>query len=333
MINIAMWGKALTLMPKIEKDEWDRLDIVSRWLIATRSAVIVMTFTSAAFAGLLAYRDGQFDAILWLLCCTGLCLAHATNNLINDFTDTVKGVDESNYFRSQYGAQPLEKGLMTKRELLTYAAITGLVALACGLYLVHLRGEIALTLLAAGAFFVLFYTWPLKYIGLGEPTVLVVWGPLMVGGTYFIVTGTWDWQVCIASLAYGLAPTAVLFGKHVDKIEPDSKKGIRTMPVLLGEKLSRWSVMLMFIAQFAVIIYLVATGFFHPVMLITLGALWSLKTVWRVYAQPKPDAPPEEFPKGIWPLWFVAAAFWYTRRFGILFLIGLIADTAITLMG
>ncbi len=44
MPNISMWGKALTVMPRIDKAEWDALDIVSRWLIATRSAVIIMTF-------------------------------------------------------------------------------------------------------------------------------------------------------------------------------------------------------------------------------------------------------------------------------------------------
>ena len=61
MPNVAMWGKALTVMPRITKSDWDGLDIVSRWLIATRSAVIVMTFTSAAFAGVLAYSAGKFD--------------------------------------------------------------------------------------------------------------------------------------------------------------------------------------------------------------------------------------------------------------------------------
>src|SRR2546430_10339218 len=33
----------------------------------------------------------------------------------------------------------------------------------------------------AGAVFVLFYTYPLKYIGLGEVAVILVWGPLMIG--------------------------------------------------------------------------------------------------------------------------------------------------------
>ena len=37
----------------------------------------------------------------------GLIFAHATNNLFNDFTDYRPGVDKDNYFRTQYGPQPL----------------------------------------------------------------------------------------------------------------------------------------------------------------------------------------------------------------------------------
>ena len=167
MPNVAMWGKALTVMPRLTKADWDQLDIVSRWLIATRSAVIVMTLTSAVFAGMLAFKAEAFDWLLWLLVTVGLCLAHAANNLINDLTDHWRGVDKDNSFRTQYGPQTVEEGFLSVRQILTYAALTGLVALAMGAYLVVLRGETALALLALGAFFVLFYTFPLKYIGLG----------------------------------------------------------------------------------------------------------------------------------------------------------------------
>jgi 1,4-dihydroxy-2-naphthoate octaprenyltransferase len=157
-MNVAMWGKAVRVIPRVSKDEWDALDVVSRWLIATRSAVLVMTFNASAIAGLLALRDGRFHLLPWLMVTVGLLFAHATNNLINDLTDHLKGVDKDNYFRSQYGPQPLEHGLMTRGQLLTYIAVTGAIALAAGLYLVAVRGEATLALLAIGAFFVLFYT-------------------------------------------------------------------------------------------------------------------------------------------------------------------------------
>ncbi len=330
MPNIAMWGKALTVMPRIDKTEWDALDLISRWLIATRAAVIIMTFTSAAFAGLLAYKVGQFDLLYFTLVTLGLCLAHATNNLINDLTDHYKGVDKDNYFRTQYGPQTIEAGFMSVRQMGIYAAVTGGAALLVGVYLVLLRGDIALYLLAAGAFFVLFYTWPLKYIGMGEPAVLVVWGPLMVGGGYYIITGEWSNQVAVASVAYALGPTAVLFGKHIDKLDADSGKGIRTLPVILGEKNSRYSVLGMLVAQYFVVAYLVLSGYFHPVMLIVLVVAPSLKRMYKLFSHRRPSEPPDDLPKGVWPLYFVAGAFWYNRRFGIVFLAGLVADIALS---
>ncbi len=51
-MNFKMWGKALRVIPRIDKDEWDDLDVISKWLISTRSVVLVMTFLSAAFAGI-----------------------------------------------------------------------------------------------------------------------------------------------------------------------------------------------------------------------------------------------------------------------------------------
>lgn len=330
MPNVAMWGKALTVMPRITKQDWDGLDLVSRWLIASRAAVIIMTFTSAAFGGLLAVKAGKFDGLLFVLTTAGLCLAHATNNLVNDLTDYWKGVDEGNYFRTQYGPQTVQDGFLSVKQLIVYAALTGLAALAIGLYLVTLQGQIVFLLLAAGAFFVLFYTFPLKYIGMGEPAVLAVWGPLMVGGTYYVVTGEWSNNVAVASLAYALGPTAVLFGKHIDKLDADRAKKIRTMPVILGERLSRYTVLGMLIAQYGVILYLVGTGYFTPAMLVCFAAVPSLRRVFTTYNAPRPDEAPDDLPKGVWPLWFVAVTFWYNRRFGMFFLLGLIGDIALS---
>jgi 1,4-dihydroxy-2-naphthoate octaprenyltransferase len=330
MPNVAMWGKALTVMPRITKEDWSGLDVVSRWLIATRSAVLIMTFTSAAFGGLLAAKASRFDFLLFFLSTLGLCLAHATNNLVNDLTDYWKGVDEGNYFRTQYGPQTVQDGFLSVPGLITYAAVTGLAALAIGVYLVALRGEAVLWLLGAGAFFVLFYTFPLKYIGLGEPAVLVVWGPLMVGGTYYVITGEWSSYVAVASIAYALGPTAVLFGKHIDKLPADREKGIHTLPVILGERASRYTVLGMLIAQLGVVAYLVAIGYFSVAMLLCFGAAPSLRRVWQVYRAPRPSEPPPELPAGVWPLWYVAITFWYNRRFGALFLVGLVADILIS---
>jgi len=329
-MNFAMWRKALQVIPKISKEEWGQLDIISKWLISTRAAVLVMTFISAALAGIFALQQGMFNLGLWVLVTIGLIMAHATNNLLNDYTDFVRGVDKDNYYRSQYGPQPLVHGLLNKRQLLTYAAVTGLIALAAGVALIYLRGGQTLLLLALGAFFVLFYTFPLKYIALGEIAVLIVWGPLMIGGGYYVITGVWDWNVVIASMPYALGVTGVIFGKHIDKLGMDKAKRIFTLPVLLGEKLSRFTIIAMLVAQYLLVVYLIITGFFSPILLIVLLALRGFFRILPMFREPKPDEKPEDY-SDVWPNWFVAGAFYHNRQFGVLFMLALILDTVLKL--
>lgn len=327
-MNFSMWRKALQVIPRISKEEWEQLDIISRWLIATRAAVLIMTFISAAIAGILAFQHGQFDGPKWILVAIGLVLSHATNNLLNDYTDYVKGVDQDNYYRSQYGPQPLVHGLLNKRQLLTYAAVTGLLALLAGVILVVQTGGLTLALLASGVFFVLFYTWPLKYIALGEIAVLIVWGPLMIGGGYYVITGQWDWNVVLASMPYALGVTGVIFGKHIDKLEMDKERRIHTLPVLLGEKVSRAVLVGMLILQYLSVIYLVITCFFTPILLIVLLAIPEFLRLWPIFKHPKPAEKPADFPD-VWPNYFVAAGFVHNRRFGLFYLLGLLVDAAI----
>src|SRR5512136_803647 len=155
-MNIAMWRKALQVIPHVSSEEWNKLDVLSKWLISTRAAVLIMTFLSAAIAGILAFRNSAFAFWPWLLVALGLVLSHATNNLFNDYTDYVRGVDKDNYYRAQYGPQPLVHGLMTKRQHLTYAGVTGAIALIIGLILVFLSHSWwTLLLLGLGVFFVL----------------------------------------------------------------------------------------------------------------------------------------------------------------------------------
>jgi 1,4-dihydroxy-2-naphthoate octaprenyltransferase len=325
-MNVAMWRKALRVIPRISKDEWNQLDIISKWLISTRAAVLVMTFLSAAFAGMFAIRANQFDFGKWLLVALGLILAHATNNLLNDFTDFSRGVDQDNYYRAQYGPQPLVHGLLTKRGLLTYTAVTGALAALMGVALIYLRGGNTLLFMALGAFFVLFYTWPLKYIALGEIAVLIVWGPLMIGGGYYVITGNWDWNVVIASLPYALGVTGVIFGKHIDKHDVDQSKGIHTLPVVIGEKPARITLITLMILQYVFVAYLIAIGFFTPVLLIVALALPELRRIAPMFRAPKPAEKPADYPD-VWPNYFVAAAFVHNRTFGYWFLLGLIVDT------
>jgi len=328
-MNFAMWKKALNVIPEVSKTEWDELDVISKWLISTRAAVLVMTFISAALAGLFAWRDNSFNFLPWIALTLGLILAHASNNIFNDYTDFVRGVDKDNYYRNIYGAQPIASGLMTKRQHLTYFGVTALMALALGLYLISYTEFKTTTwiLLGLGSFFLLFYTWPLKGLALGEVAVLIVWGPLMIGGGYYVLAQQWSWNVVIASLPYVLGVTTVIFGKHIDKADMDKVKKIHTLPVVIGEKASRYTVLAMMIAPYLITLYLIAIKFFTPVLLIVFFALPAFTQIFPIFLKPKPESKPDG--QIGWPLFFVGYAFYNNRKFGSLFMFGLLIDVTL----
>jgi 1,4-dihydroxy-2-naphthoate octaprenyltransferase len=335
-MNLAMWRKALQVIPNVSRQEWEELDMVSKWLVSTRAAVLVMTFISAVLAGLFALRDNSFHFIPWLALVFGLIMAHAGNNLFNDYTDYTRGVDQNNYFRTMYGPQPLTHGLMTKRQHLAYFVVTSLLGLIAGFYLIWYNrfDPVVWALLGLGTFFLLFYTWPLKYIALGELAVLIVWGPLMIGGGYYVLTRNWDWNVVWASAPYTLGVTTVIFGKHIDKIQTDHEKNIHTLPVLIGEAGSRYTVIAMMILPYFVVIYLVAVRYFTPLMLLILLAIPNLRQVLPAFLTPRPQERPRDFPEGQggWPLYFAPLAFLNNRSFGVLFMLGLIADVLVRIL-
>ena len=157
------------------------------------------------------------------------------------------------------------------------------------------RGPAVAVFALGGLFVSVFYVAPpirLKHIGLGEPGVFVVWGPLMVVGTFFVATGTaplWAW---VASLPYAILVTSVLFGKHIDKIEADTKKGVRTMPVLLGEARARRVAQGLMIAYYPIIVGAVLVGWIGPWLFLSLLGIPKLVATLKVFSKPKPDVAP-----------------------------------------
>lgn len=332
-INFKMWGRALSSLVKMDdRKEWDALDFISKWLIATRSAVTAVTLYACVIAGLLAWRDGHFAWAPFLVVSLGLFIAHGTNNLLNDYTDFNRGVDKDNYFRTQYGFHPLVQGFWAKRQQLAWFAVSGVLAFASGVYALFYTNfsPVIIGLFAFGVVILLFYTWPLKYLGLGELMIFLIWGPVLVAGVYLVLTGgVWTenvWYVALAGVPFGLSVVSINIGKHIDKSAPDREKGVGTLPVRIGEKAARYLNIGVFVLIYLVIIYLVfVPRFFTPVMLIVLLAGKRLAMVIGVHTKPRPAEPPREWPA--WPTWFSGFAFYHNRLFGGLLVLGLIADT------
>jgi 1,4-dihydroxy-2-naphthoate octaprenyltransferase len=308
-------------------------DAMSKWLVITRAAVFSMTATSGLIGGLLAIGAArmdpafQVDWLLLLLSVIGLVVAHAANNMINDYFDLEGGVDTDEYVRALYAPHPILSGWVSKRQLASAILLANAIDFGIMLFLASQRGPLVIAFALAGLFVSVFYVAPpirLKHIGLGEPGVFIVWGPLMVGGTFFVATGQLPGWVWLASLPYAILVTTVLFGKHIDKIEADAAKAIRTLPVILGEARARLVAQAMMVAFYPIVLAAALFGFIGPwVALVVLG-IPRLIQVLRVFGQPKPNVPPRSYVG--WPLWFVGAAFIHTRRAGALLILGLLLN-------
>jgi 1,4-dihydroxy-2-naphthoate polyprenyltransferase len=331
---LAMWRKSLSqLILMKEKKEWESLDVLSKWFIATRSAVGTVTLYSGLIGGLLAwqylYVNGKpFSFLTWLILTLGLFIAHGTNNLINDYTDYTRGIDKDNYFRTQYGVHPLAQGFWDKRTHLLWFGVSGLLAALAGVYALYYTNfsPVVAWLFGVGAFILLFYTYPLKYVGIGELSIFIIWGPLMIGGVFFVLTGVWSWAVILASLPVGLNVVTINLGKHTDKLREDKGKGVRTLPVLVGEPAARSITMAAIVFSYLITFYLIfVTHFFTPVMLLVLAAIKPARVALKRLSNPRPTEPPPGYP--IWPRWFSTVCFVHNRVFSNYFVLALIIDT------
>ena len=334
-INFAMWRKASWELIKMDdKKEWDALDVISKWLIATRSAVTMVTIYSCIIAGLLAWRDGVFAWIPWLIVTIGLFIAHGTNNLLNDYTDFSRGVDKDYYFRTQYGVHPLVQNFWSKSKQLQWFLVSGVLATLSVIFALFYTSftPIIIGLFVFGAVILLAYTYPLKYWGVGEFAIFLIWGPILVAGVYLVLAygSNGDisniWKVVLAGVPFGLSVASINIGKHIDKMKDDQKKGVGTFPVRVGQTFARYTTIFSIIVAYAVVLYLVATGYFSTFMLLVLFGVQRAFYAVAVLSKPRPESAPQGF-EAFWPTWFSGFCFYHNRMFGGMFILGILLDT------
>ncbi|HYB40111.1 MAG TPA: prenyltransferase [Mycobacterium sp.] len=300
------------------------IDTVTRWLVVTRAAVLPMTLFAGLVAALLAVGEPGLDWRWLVLAVLGITCAHIANNLMNDLYDTQAGTDSASYPRALYAPHPVLSGLVSRRTLVVAILLVNLADLAILIVLTVARGWPVVAFALTGFVLSVAYTAPplrLKKRGLGEPDVFVVWGPLMVCGTYYSAVGAVGGDVVLASLPYGLLCTTLLMGKHIDKIPYDAPLGIRTLPVIFGEAHARVVTLAMMVGFYLLVGVAVLAGAMPWPALLVVVALPRLVEVWPHFRRPPPDQPPPDYP--VWPLWYAALAWVHVRLAGALLVVGL----------
>lgn len=206
------------------------------WAKAARAPFLVVSFLPAVLGGIIAYYNNQFDWLIFTLVTVGIVMAHSAADFIDDYFDFKTG--NLGNKEQQFHDSPLIRGEVTLKQVLWATIICMAIALACGVYLLMEVGMPVLYMTLAGAFIVLFYTSPpikLNYRGLGETALFIAFGPMIVFGTYYVLTQEFSWEPILVSIPIGIFTMNVGIVSNIFDYEDDLKSGKKCMPVRFGQ--------------------------------------------------------------------------------------------------
>ena len=322
----SLWWGAFTGFYKPGVQDIPDLDRVALFLYAARSVILVISAQAAIIAGLLAAGVGRFDLVNFIGVLIGFVVAHMISNLSNDYFGFTRGHDTPDSPRMRYTVHPLASGMLDSRTLLTGLALLAAIGLGITAYFIVERGWMAVAFAVAGLSLLFLYDaapTPLKSISLGELAVLLVWGPLMIGGGFAMIAGQLSTDAMLASLPYGLGVMSILTGKHIDQMSFDSPRGIRTLPVLIGERAARTLNLAAICAIYVIVAILIGFGRLTPFAALIVLAVPRAVHAIKIMSQPRPAAPPESYVG--WPLWYHRVCLQHDRVFGWTYIGGLAA--------
>jgi 1,4-dihydroxy-2-naphthoate octaprenyltransferase len=264
-----------------------RLSPLWTFLLATRLPFLTATFVPVLLGIAIAAKDGAFS--WWLATATLIAAAavHIGLNVANDVFDTLSGADDANVNPTQFsgGSRVIQYGLVSLPRMAAISAAAYAVAIGMGLYLVVERQSLELLALGvAGVLISVFYTAPpfrLVHRGLGELTVALGFGPIMVLGAYVVQTGELSLEAGIASIPVAILIALVLYVNEIPDRPADAAAGKLTLPARLSPAVVTGGYALAVAAAFAVVLIAAALGVIARPALIALLALPLALEVYR----------------------------------------------------
>ena len=209
------------------------------WLLAARPKTLPAGAAPVIMGAAMAAGAHDFHPWAALACLMGALLFQIGANYANDYFDFVHGADDADRVGPTRATQA---GGGTPKAMRRAATLVFALAFVPGAYLVWRGGWPFVAIGALSILFGVLYTGgprPLGYLGWGDALVLVFFGPVAVGGTYYVQTLTLPLEVLVAGLAPGLFSTAILTVNNLRDIEQDRQSGKKTLAVRFGRTFAR----------------------------------------------------------------------------------------------
>jgi 1,4-dihydroxy-2-naphthoate octaprenyltransferase len=204
------------------------------WFHAARPKTLPAGVSPVLIGTAMAYADGYFHPGIFAAIVFAVLMIQIGTNYANDYYDFIKGADTEKRLGPVRATQA---GLVSAAAMKRAFILTFGLALAAGLYLVS-KGGIPIILIGLASILCgVLYTagpLPLGYVGLGDLFVLLFFGPVAVGGTYYLLAGQVNSSVILAGISPGLISAALLAINNIRDYETDKIAGKKTLVVRLG---------------------------------------------------------------------------------------------------
>ena len=190
--------------------------------------------------GTAVWSSAQVNAFYFILALVGAICAHISVNTFNEFLDFRSGLDirtERTPFSG--GSGTLREKPELARQALGAALIAFAITSLIGLYFLRVRGLSLLPLGILGLLVIVAYTpWFTR-----QPLLCLIapglgFGPLMVMGTDFVLTGEYSWTAFMASLVPFFLVNDLLLLNQFPDVEADQSVGRRHFPIIIGRRAS-----------------------------------------------------------------------------------------------
>lgn len=225
------------------------------WLLAFRlktlPAAVAPVISATALAHLLNFKI-ETSTVIYLLMAT-LCLQIATN-LFNDAIDFKKGADHH-----RIGPQRVTQSGLLSPKTVQWMAVSfcGLTMLA-SVPIVWLGGWPILLLGLISLFLTYGYTggpYPLAYLGLGDLFVILFFGLIAVGGSFFVLTGEWGVEALVLGLQMGFLSTILIAINNLRDSATDILVHKKTLAVRFGDSFVKKEIFILSVLPFLGLLY------------------------------------------------------------------------------
>ena len=250
------------------------MKVLSSWLRAIRIRFLLASVIAVSNGLAIGYwKHDIIDPLYAVLTYIGVIFLHASVDLLNDYWDYKRGIDNATT-RTKFsgGTGVLPEKLLTPRAIYLAGIAFLIIGALVGVYFVAIRGITIALILGFAIVSIYFYSTSIVNAGLGELFVAIK-GMLIVVGTFYIQYAVIDPAAVYVGSIVGILSATVLFVNSFPDYDADKSKGRRTLVIILGKGTASALLPVFIISTYTVIAVGVFLGFTKIYSIISLASI------------------------------------------------------------